>query len=217
MTKTPCSPTVTLPSLLIASLPHGLRWKKACKILVREMLSNTNISNSFSHRKVEVMKSIKDVYEKKIGCKISVGELAFLTATNAIRSMIWGETLQGEGDAIGAKFREFVSELMVLLGKPNISDLYPVLACLDLQGIERRTRNVSHGIDRLFDSAIEKRMNVTGKGESKSKKKDVLQYLLELTKSDSDSASMTMNEIKAILIVCFLVQPISLTSLKFIT
>ncbi|KAG4394359.1 hypothetical protein GLYMA_20G014801v4 [Glycine max] len=162
------------------------------------MLSNTNISNSFSHRKVEVMKSIKDVYEKKIGCKISVGELAFLTATNAIRSMIWGETLQGEGDAIGAKFREFVSELMVLLGKPNISDLYPVLACLDLQGIERRTRNVSHGIDRLFDSAIEKRMNVTGKGESKSKKKDVLQYLLELTKSDSDSASMTMSEIKVI-------------------
>ncbi|TKY59033.1 Flavonoid 3',5'-hydroxylase [Spatholobus suberectus] len=190
----------------IASLPHGPQWRKARKILVREMLSNTNISNSFSHRRVEVKKSIKDVYEKKIGRPINVGELAFLTATNLIMSMIWGETLQAEkGTANGAEFRALVSELMVLLGKPNISDLFAALAWLDLQGIEKRTRKVSQWIDRLFDSAIEKRMNVTGKGENKSKKKDFLQYLLELTKSDSDSASMTMNEIKAILIVRFLV------------
>lgn len=202
----------------IASLPLGPRWRKARKIFVSEMLSNTNISSSFSHRKIEVKKSIRDVYEKKIGCPISISELAFLTATNAIMSMIWGETLQGEeGAAIGAKFRAFVSELMVLVGKPNVSDLYPALAWLDLQGIETRTRKVSQWIDKFFDSAIEKRMNGTGEGENKSKKKDLLQYLLELTKSDSDSASMTMNEIKAILIVCFLVQPISLTSLKFIT
>ncbi|KAK7368224.1 hypothetical protein VNO80_10248 [Phaseolus coccineus] len=75
----------------------------------------------------------------------------------------------------------------------------PALAWLDLQGIERRTRKVSQWIDRFFDSAIEKRMNVTGKEENKSKK-DFLQYLLELTKRDSESASMTMKEIKAILI-----------------
>ena len=197
----------------IASLPYGPEWRKARKILVREMLSNTNISDSFYHRKVEVKKCIKDVYEKKIGCPINIGELAFLTATNSIMSMIWGETLQGEkGAAIGAEFRALVSELMVLIGTPNVSDLYPALARLDLQGIEKRTRKVFKWIDRLFDSAIEKRMNVNENGENKSEKKDFLQYLLELTKSDGDSASMTMDEIKAILIVCFLVQPLSLAS-----
>jgi len=86
----------------IASLPYGPQWRKARKILVSEMLSSTNITNSFSHRRVEVKKSIKDVYEKKIGCPVYVGVLAFLTATNAIMSIIWGETLQGEeGVAIG--------------------------------------------------------------------------------------------------------------------
>ncbi|WVZ25743.1 hypothetical protein V8G54_004287 [Vigna mungo] len=184
----------------IASLPHGPQWRKARKILVREMLSSTNLTNSFPHRRVEVKKSIRYVYQKKIGCPINVGDLAFLTATNAIMSMIWGETLEGEeGAAIGVEFRAVVSELMVLLGKPNVSDLFPALALLDLQGIERRTRKVSQWIDRLFDSAIEKRMTVTGKGENNSNK-DFLQVLMELTKSDSETTSMTMKEIKAILI-----------------
>ena len=44
------------------------------------------------------------------------------------------------------------------------------------------------------------------------KKKDFLQYLLELTKSDGDSASVTMEQIEAIFMVCFLVQPLSLAS-----
>ncbi|XP_017434551.1 cytochrome P450 84A4-like [Vigna angularis] len=97
----------------IASLPHGPQWRKARKILVK--------------------KSIRDVYQKKIGCSINVGDLAFLTATNAIMSMIWGETLEGEeGAAIGVEFRTVV---MVLLGKPNVSDLFPALAMLDLHGI----------------------------------------------------------------------------------
>jgi len=200
----------------IASLPHGPQRRKARKILVREMLSGTNMTNSFSHRRVEIKNSIRDVYQNKIGCPTNVGELAFLTATNAIMSMIWGETLQEEeGVAIGVEFRAVVSELMVLLGKPNVSDLFPALAWLDLQGIERRTRKVSQWIDRLFDSAIEKRMNVTEKGENKSNK-DFLQYLLELTKSDSESASMTMKEIKAILLVCFR-DNLSLTCLRFLT
>lgn len=87
------------------------------------------------------------MYETKIGYPIYVGELAFLTATNAIMSMIWGETLQGEeGAAIGVEFRAVVSELMVLLPKPNVSDLYPALAWLDLQGIERITRKVFNGL-----------------------------------------------------------------------
>jgi len=58
-------------------------------------------------------------------------------------------------------------------------------------------------------------MNVNGKEENKSKK-DFLQYLLELTKSGSESPSMTMKEIKAILIACFR-GSLSLTCLKFVT
>ncbi|KAJ1385204.1 Cytochrome P450 [Sesbania bispinosa] len=129
--------------------------------------------------------------------------------------MVWGESeiLQGEeGAAIGVEFRALVSELMVLIGKPNISDVYPALAWLDLQGIESKTRKVSQWIDRLFDSVIEKRMNVTENRDTKSEKKDFLQYLLqvELENSDSHSASMTMNEIKALLIVEQNLQAVSL-------
>ena len=207
-----CALVALYGGISITSLPYGPEWRKARKILVREMLSNTNISDTFHHRKVEVKKSIKNVYENKVGCPINIGELAFLTAANSIMSMIWGETLQGEkGAAIGAELRALVSELMVLIGTPNISDLYPALARFDIQGIEKRTRKVFEWIDRLFDSAIKKRMNVTENGENKSEKKDFLQYLLQLTKSDGDSASMTMEQIKAIFIVCFLVQPLSLS------
>uniref|UniRef100_A0A2N9FFP6 Cytochrome P450 n=1 Tax=Fagus sylvatica TaxID=28930 RepID=A0A2N9FFP6_FAGSY len=171
-------------------------WKKLRKIFMREMLSNANLNSSYTLRREEVKKSIKYVYDK-IGTPIDLGELAFVTVINAIMNMLWGDTLQGgeEGTNVGAEFKKLLAEQMVLFGKPNVSDFFPVLARFDLQGIERQAKKIFQWVERILDSAIEKRMNSdTGK-----ERKDILQFLLELREKDDTATSITMTQLKALL------------------
>ncbi|XP_058008182.1 cytochrome P450 93A3-like [Hevea brasiliensis] len=113
----------------IAFAPYGPEWRLLRKIFVREMQSNANLDAFYSLRRSKVKKSVRDVYGKKIGEPVDVGELAFLTAINMISGMFWGGTLGQEGEIdIGAKFRVAVAELVEILGKPNVSDFFPFLA-----------------------------------------------------------------------------------------
>ena len=71
------------------------------------------------------------------------GELAFVTVINTMLNMLLGGTLQGEE---GAQFKKLIAEQMVLFGKPDVSDLFPVLARFDLQGIERQSQKFFNGL-----------------------------------------------------------------------
>ncbi|XP_030948780.1 flavonoid 3'-monooxygenase-like [Quercus lobata] len=187
----------------IAFSSYGPDWKKLRKIFVREMLSNSNLDGSYTLRREEVKKSIRNVYDK-IGTPIDLGLLAFVTAVNAVMNMVWGDSLQGEeGTKIGAEFKRLVGEQMVLMGKPNVSDFFPGLAMFDLQGIERKGKRIVQWIERILDSAIEKRMNSnTGKNEGTGQmeqRKDFLQLLLELREQDGAATSISMRQVKAML------------------
>ncbi|KAL4334280.1 hypothetical protein GQ457_07G010060 [Hibiscus cannabinus] len=179
-------------------------WKNKRKILATDMLSNANLNACYGLRREQVMKTIRDVY-KNVGKPFDIGELAFLTAMNATIGMMWGGKLRGhEGAAIEGHFKDLSSELMVLLGKPNISDIFPSIAPFDLQGIEKGMKKIRQSFNELLDSVIELRVNaatekekVNGMSEQKS---DFLQFLLDLHNESEDSASsLTMNQIKGIL------------------
>ncbi|KAJ7944798.1 putative Cytochrome P450 [Quillaja saponaria] len=185
--------------------PSGPDWRKMRKIFVREMLSNTNISESYGTRREEVNKSIKYVYDKR-GIPINVGELTSAIAMNTMMSMVWGETFKGDEKLTnsGEKFRKLIAEQMVFLAKPNISDFFPLLAIFDLQRIKKKTKENFLWLERIVDSVIEKRMSmglINREGVGKiEQKKDLLQILLEIREHESSSASITMTQLKAILL-----------------
>ncbi|KAK9984581.1 hypothetical protein SO802_034106 [Lithocarpus litseifolius] len=86
----------------IAFSSYGPEWKKLRKIFMREILSNANLDSSYTLRREEVKKSIRNVYDK-IGTPIDLGVLVFVTGVNAVMNMVWGDLLQGEeGTKIGA-------------------------------------------------------------------------------------------------------------------
>nr|XP_023892161.1 7-ethoxycoumarin O-deethylase-like [Quercus suber]POE61174.1 flavonoid 3'-monooxygenase [Quercus suber] len=187
----------------IAFSSYGPEWKKLRKIFVREMLSNASLDSSYTLRREEVKKSIRNVYDK-IGTPIDLGVLAFVTGVNAIMNMVWGDSLQGEeGTKIGAEFKKLVGEQMVLMAKPNVSDFFPVLAMFDLQGIERQAKKILKWVEAILDSAIDKRMNSdTGKKMGTGQieqRKDFLQFLLELKEQDGAATSISMTQLKALL------------------
>ncbi|CAL5355994.1 unnamed protein product [Camellia sinensis] len=80
----------------------------------------------------------------------------FLTALNAITSMLWGVTVQGQERAsIGADFQVVVADSMVLLGKPNLSDFLPSLARFDLQGLKKQLLGIVTRFNRIFDVLLQ--------------------------------------------------------------
>ncbi|KAG8382382.1 hypothetical protein BUALT_Bualt05G0071600 [Buddleja alternifolia] len=174
-------------------------WRLLRKIFVREMLSNTNLEASYNLRKDEVRKAIKYVHSM-VGKPIEIGELSFRTELNVIINMLWGGTLEGDGsERLGAEFRTTITKLVDLLGKPNISDFYPVLAGLDIEGVRKEMEIHVQTVDKILDTVISKHKKKLS-GEIKNEgKKDFLQILLELNESQDSEMSITQKQLRAIL------------------
>ncbi|KAJ4973715.1 hypothetical protein NE237_006889 [Protea cynaroides] len=108
----------------------------------------------------------------------------------------------GDKTRIGAEFRKVVGELIALFGKTNVSDMFPILARFDLQGIERKAKELFLWTDRILDSVINERLKMEASQEKLSKddsqNKDFFQILLELKQQDGE-ATLSMEQLKALL------------------
>lgn len=178
----------------IAFSNHGHEWRKMRKILATEMLTNSSLDSSYFLRNQQVKKMIADIYGKA-GEVVDIGELALLAIFNSVSSMVWGQTLKdNQGGTKNTEFRAVLAEFMELLGQPNISDFFPLLARVDLQGIGRRTKRILLRCEDVLNSAI----NIHNDGEN-SGQKDFLGYLLQLTKCEDRGRSLTLVQVKAML------------------
>ncbi|CAI9290228.1 unnamed protein product [Lactuca saligna] len=116
-------------------------WRNLRKIFVHEVLSHKNVEASRYFRRDEVRKTIRNVYSK-IGNTIDISEIAFSTEAKVLTSMLWGNTSEekANGGQITAELHIIVANIVELMSKPNMSDIFPSLAWLDLQGIEQNTK-----------------------------------------------------------------------------
>ncbi|XP_052483632.1 carnosic acid synthase isoform X1 [Gossypium raimondii] len=178
------------------------RWKNKRKVLATELLTNARLNACYGLRREQVMNGLKDVYEN-VGKPIDIGKWTYLVALNAAISMILGGELPGEkGAAIEGNLKENSSESMVLMGKPNVSDIFPAIARFDIQGIERRMRKISQQFNRLLESVIEMAIDKEKDKKSSEQKLGFLELLLHLERNNNeDNASpLTMDEVKGLLV-----------------
>ncbi|KAK4836868.1 hypothetical protein QYF36_000926 [Acer negundo] len=189
----------------IAWSPNNPEWRKLCKIFVQEMMCKTSLDACHALRRQEVREMAKEVYAK-VGSAINIGDQMFITILNVIMNMSWGGSLHGEDRIrVGIQFRQVVEEVVDLLGAPNISDLFPALARFDLQGVESKTKKLLSWFDRIFESLIDgrakDRQETQDSGEKKEGKasNDFLEILLELNQNGDGKSSLSMNQVKALL------------------
>ncbi|CAM8909562.1 unnamed protein product [Rhodiola kirilowii] len=183
----------------IAIQDYGPEWRKLRMIFAQKMLSSASLDASIALRREVVSKSVREIYSKR-GTPVDLGEVGALTVINSVVIMIWGGSIQGDHDQAGSgggsDLRELLGEYMSLLGTPNVSDFFPLLAKLDLQGIEARMRGVCSQLDKVFEDAIASKRKGS---QSEHGRKDFLQYLLELQDSEDSESSISLTQIKAIL------------------
>ncbi|XP_022765769.1 cytochrome P450 93A3-like [Durio zibethinus] len=180
----------------VAWRPNDPEWRKLRKLIVREILSNTSLDGCYALRRREVREMVKDIYGKVGSSPVNIGDQMFLTILNVITSMVWGGSLHGEErNRLGIEFRQVVVELVELLGVPNISEFFPFLTRFDLQGVQSRMKKVSAWFDEILESVIAQRAEVE---QPKGETKDFLQLLLELNQQGDCKSSLSMNEVKAL-------------------
>ena len=184
---------------------NNLTWRSVRKILVQEILSNKCLQACSSFRRDEVRKTIKNVFSR-IGTTININEVSFSTEAHVITSMVW-ENASVDSHLV-AELQMAISKVVELMGKPNLSDFFPSLAWLDLQSVERDMKRELQRLDRIFNMFIDGRIKANSK-ESKEAlqhegKKDFLQILLELKDQKEATTSLSMTQIKALLMVSFI-------------
>ncbi|XWS61025.1 hypothetical protein CRYUN_Cryun07bG0090300 [Craigia yunnanensis] len=190
----------TYGGLDLAWRPNGPEWRMLRKLVVHELMSKTTLDASYAQRRREVREMVKDIYGE-VGSPINVGDQMFVTTVNVVISMLWGGSLHGEERSrFGIAFRPLVVEFVDLLGAPNISDVFPFLTRFDLQGIQSRMKKVLMRFDEIFESVIAQRRKPVDQGKKREESKDFLQLLLELNQQGDYKTSLSMDEIKGLLV-----------------
>ncbi|EYU21039.1 hypothetical protein MIMGU_mgv1a024168mg, partial [Erythranthe guttata] len=97
-------------------------------------------------RTEEVRKLIGNL-DTNIGSPVQIGELIFPTELHVQTSLLWGGEMDPtERSRLDNEFRVHISKLIDLLGNPNVSDFFLVLAWFDLQGTAEEMRGVVKGV-----------------------------------------------------------------------
>ncbi|KAK9103257.1 hypothetical protein Sjap_020511 [Stephania japonica] len=192
--------------------PYGPEWRMLRKLCVREMLSSMSLDAIHELHKREVRRMVR-VIHGSVGSPVNVGEELSFTISSIILSMMWGGggggRDVGDGDDVGDRrierlgmeCRRLVCEMMEVLSKPNVSDVFKWLERFDLQGIKRTVTELMARIERIFDTVIEERLRLMDGGGGKEMTKDFLQILLQLKEEGGEGkTSFTMNHLKALLL-----------------
>ncbi|KAG6400507.1 hypothetical protein SASPL_137344 [Salvia splendens] len=132
---------------------------------------------------------------------MNVGAATFTTMTDLVLSTLFSVHLTDYTTPDSTMTKEFkanVNALSRYIGIPNISDFFPILAPLDLQGIRRK---IGHHLKKLLDfvdDLVDKR-KLERMDSDYRKKNDFLDTLLDL--ADGAEYDLTKEEISLLLVV----------------
>ncbi|CAL1376841.1 unnamed protein product [Linum trigynum] len=174
------------------ALPVSPRWRNLRKVCNSYIFTTQKLDMNQDHRRVKVMDLLESVRRhaaERPGEALDVGKAAFKVSLNALSSTILSMDLADEEEDksldIAREFKELVRELLGELGKPNLGDYFPVVARLDLQGIQRRSEGHLTKMLNWFGWVIEERRRNL-KSESYVSTNDMLDTLLAMGDTDHD-------------------------------
>jgi Cytochrome P450 len=88
---------------------------------------------------------------------VEISQAAFTTTLNLLSRTIFSTDFVGLDSDSSQEFKKTVEALMEFAGCPNVSDFFPVLTRLDLQGIRQKTNSFFKFLHKVFDEQIDHR------------------------------------------------------------
>ena len=194
----------------IAFAPYGPHWRTVRKICTMELLTPKKIDSYRKGRNDEVQCMVGDVLKaSQEGKSINMRDLFGSLTSNAITRMILGQRFfgpKGAGPQVAADHKAKIYESFSLINAFNIGDYLPFLRPLDLQGHEKRMKEIMKWVDELYDRIIQEQRLVLEKGNEAGP----VNFVHTLLEAEDQDKTLNMTKIKAILIVSLTNSPLYL-------
>ncbi|GLJ46063.1 hypothetical protein SUGI_0970420 [Cryptomeria japonica] len=153
------------------------RWRTLKKICTMELFTAKRLDALQHLRREQVTQLVRSVYKDSVeGKSVDISHEAFLMGLNLLGNMIFSRNMFQRGCEGSLEFKDTLARMMVLGGKPNLADFFPILRFLDPQGITRGLSKCFGFIFGVLDKYIEERQQ---SGRMQDREKDFLDILLE--------------------------------------
>ncbi|KAJ9564025.1 hypothetical protein OSB04_009185 [Centaurea solstitialis] len=177
-------------------LPVGDQWRRLRKLTKEHLLSVQQLDAGQPLRMEKIQALVDYVHECFTTRKpINVGRVAFTTTFNLLSNIMFSTDMVRYDSLESQEFKDAVSSLVEVLGKPNLADYFPFLKPLDPQGLHREANFYMEKSMAILDGMVEQRLQEIAKSPSHavSSTNDVLDLLLDLNrKNESEFSRDTM-------------------------
>lgn len=177
---------------------YGPYWRNMRKLCTLGLLSNRKISSFQSLRREELgllVDSLKEAALARAPVDITA-KISSLSADISCRMIFGKKYMDKDLDERG--FKAVIQEGMQLAAAPNMGDFIPFMASLDVQGLNRRLKDIHKVFDAFFEKIIDEHIH-EAKAEGQSK--DLVDIMLGYMESRENEYHFERSNIKAIVLV----------------
>lgn len=190
--------------LSIAWQSGGPKWRSLRKICNSQIFTAQRLDmlQDLRHQMMDGM--VRRVEEaREANEALDIGRLVFVTTMNLLSNTMFSVDIIDPKSNTIEELKELIGRIMLLAGKPNVSDFFPMLKPLDLQSIRK---NIKFSYDRLhvlIDEIIDRRMKRRASDQSVTRScGDFLDILLD--NMDQGPEELSRPDIRILLTVLFL-------------
>lgn len=177
--------------------PYGSYWRHIRKICILELLSAKRVQSFSFVREEEVARLVHRVAENYPN-KTDLTKILGLYSNDVLCRVAFGKDFSGAGDYDRYGFQKMLEEYQELLGGFSIGDFFPSMEFIhSLTGMKLRLQNTFQRFDKFFDKVINEHLNP----DREKNKPDLVDVLLDIQKNGSNEMPLTMDNVKAIILV----------------
>ncbi|XP_077214503.1 geraniol 8-hydroxylase-like [Tasmannia lanceolata] len=153
-------------------------WRNLRKLCNTQMFTSQRLDALQGLRNQKMEELLNKIQPFSLsGQAVNISQLAFATALNLVSNTIFSVDLVDPLSEGAQEFKDVIGRVMEYAGKPNISDFFPLLKSLDLQGIRRHIKISYDHLHKLIDDFIERRLESRASGDPRNN--DFLDVLLD--------------------------------------
>ncbi|KAJ6393729.1 hypothetical protein OIU77_023044 [Salix suchowensis] len=175
------------------------KWKYLRTVCKSELFSLKALESQARTRERKA-KEMVGFINKMEGNVVKIREIATATVFNMLSNILVSRDLISlEHESEDGGMSSVLKDIARLASTPNISDFYPILGPLDLQGLRKKTMELHRRSFNMCEAIIQERREGEGKGDGPdaSRRRDFLDTLLLNGSSDDQINTLLMELLSA--------------------
>ncbi|KAK4803901.1 hypothetical protein SAY86_003718 [Trapa natans] len=166
-------------------IPVSPKWRSLRRISKTHIFSAERLADKQDLRRKKVDDLLVHIRQcAGTGKAVDIGTAAFSTTLNLLSNTIFSVDLADASSDTAREFKSLVSDMLIAAAEPNLSDFFPVLRHLDIQGIRRRMTIYNKKLLKIIDQFINTRLAARKETDYRPVN-DVLDVLMGLYEDNS--------------------------------